>query len=46
MLDINYKIVTIEKEVMIELDKVSQPPGWDEDQLVSSASVRGSPPTS
>ena len=39
LLDINDKIVTVETEVMIELDKVSfRPPGWDKD-LISGLSL-------
>ena len=34
LLDINEKIVPVESEVMIELDKVSfRPPGWDKDLI-------------
>ena len=39
LLDINDKIVTVESEAMIELDKVSfRPPGWDKD-LISDLSL-------
>ena len=39
LLDINEKIVPVESEVMIELDKVSfRPPGWDKD-LISDLSL-------
>ena len=39
LLNINDKIVTVESEVMIELDKVSfRPPGWDKD-LISDLSL-------
>ncbi len=39
LLDINEKIVPVESELMIELDKVSfRPPGWDKD-LISDLSL-------